>query len=226
MKKFEILGMGILILGILTSCDDVKAPRPEVVDGYIVGNVVEAEITSSHETCRGDEVVNIFQLSNGMEVFVYKYSVYLHDHGEELNWTHTLTDAARAHRDVLNERWHRARTGLNVKIYLSRSGKVIEILTLNPDYRKERTVTKVTKYDGNLAKIDGHMTGQFLGGSSGSLHGESMGSQGFYVNVYFDEGKPLFVNAKENQQWLDVEVGDKVIESSVNGLINYEIVPQ
>lgn len=67
------------------------------------------------------------------------------------------------------------------------------------------------------------MTGHFLSGSSGSLHGESIGSEDFFVNIYFEEGETLYVDAKQDRKWLDVEPGDTIVERMLNGLVSYKI---
>ena len=213
----------VIVLG-LSSCETNQAPKPLVIDEYMVDKAVESEIVSSYETNRSDENICIFQLSNGQEVFVYQDRVFLHDkHGESIDWCFKFTDAFRNCRRAMVEKWHRARTGLKVKIYFDKDGNVIEMLPDNPNYTKVRVVTKVTKYDGHLSKIDGKMTGHFLSGSSGSLHGESMGSENFFINIYFQEGEPLYVDAKQDRKWLDVEPGDTIVERMLNGLVSYNI---
>ena len=201
-----------------------NAPKPEVIDGYTVGDAVETTIISSYETNRIDENITIFQLENEEEVWVYPDRVYLHNkNNESVSWCFKFTDSFRHRRSTMTEKWQRAKIGLKVKIYFDKEGDLIELLPINPDYTKTRVVTRVSKYDGSLTKIDGKMTGHFLSGSSGSLHGESMGSEDFFVNVYFEEGEPLYVDAKQDRKWLDVEPGDTIVERMLNGLVSYKI---
>lgn len=223
MKKLFFISVSLLGL-VLSSCNSTPAPKPEVVDGYIVGSTVETEIISSYNLTREDDFVTVHQLDNGQEVFVYSDKVYLNDtDGERIPWEGKFTDALRGYRDAMVEKWNRARTGLKVKMYLSQDGEIIEMLPINPNYTKNRVVTKVTKYDGHMSQIDGKMKGYFLAGSSGSLHGESCGGEDFFINVYFNDGEPLYVNAKEDRKWLDVEPGDTVVEKVFNGLMSYQI---
>ena len=85
------------------------------------------------------------------------------------------------------------------------------------DYTKERIVTKVTKYDGHYAQIDGkiNLQSNFLSGTSGKgqISGESGGGEDFFINIYFKEGDPISVNASDNLLWLDIAPGDIVVET-------------
>lgn len=98
-------------------------------------------------------------------------------------------------------------------------------IVIAPDFSAKRKVIRVTKYDGNLNKIDGnfHLKGGLLSGSSGTgeLKGEGMGSQNMFINIYFEDRAPITVNAKENQLWLDVEAGSIVLEKRVNGRTSF-----
>ncbi len=94
-----------------------------------------------------------------------------------------------------------------------------------PDMTTERIVVKINKYDGNLNQINGKMelSGGLLTGTSGSgeLSGEGMGSKNMFINIYFDGSDPISVNAKENTLWLDVEVGDTIVEKRINGKTHF-----
>ncbi len=93
-----------------------------------------------------------------------------------------------------------------------------------PDYQIERVIQKVTKYDGNLSEITGKLKGSsgiFGGYVNGKISGSGVGSEDFFVNIYFEEGEPISVNAKENTFWLDVEPGNVVIEKRLNGFVTY-----
>jgi len=94
-----------------------------------------------------------------------------------------------------------------------------------PDYETRRIVKKITKYDGSLNKIDGsiNLNGRFLGGSDGrgAFKGEGMHCEDFFMNIFFEEGAPISVNAKENTLWLEVKEGDEVLEQSIGGKIIY-----
>lgn len=89
-------------------------------------------------------------------------------------------------------------------------------IVIGPNFSVERKVTRISKYDGNLNKINGSIELSLLLGS-GELEGEGMGCQNMFVNVYFEDRAPITINAKENQLWLDVEVGTTVIEKRING---------
>ena len=94
-----------------------------------------------------------------------------------------------------------------------------------PDYETRRIVKKITKYDGSLNKIDGsiNLNGRFLGGSDGrgAFKGEGMHCEGLFMNIFFEEGPPISVNAKENTLWLEVKEGDEGLEQSIGGRIIY-----
>lgn len=98
-------------------------------------------------------------------------------------------------------------------------------LLIASDFSAKRKVVRVTKYDGNLNKIDGnfHLKGGLLSGSSGTgeLKGEGMETQNMFINIYFEDRAPITVNAKENQLWLDVEAGSTVLEKRVNGRTSF-----
>jgi hypothetical protein len=89
------------------------------------------------------------------------------------------------------------------------------------DYSKERVVVKVNKYDGHHGEIDGKISinGGFLFGSSGTgeISGEFDGGEDFIINLYFEDGPPVSVNAKDNPLWRDIVPGSKVLETRRHG---------
>ena len=90
-----------------------------------------------------------------------------------------------------------------------------------PDYSKERIVTKINRYNGHYASIDGSVSlrGGLLSGTSGDgkIYGESAGGENFFINLYFEDGPPVSVNAKDNPLWLDIVPGSKILESRIQG---------
>lgn len=90
-----------------------------------------------------------------------------------------------------------------------------------PDYEVKKVVKKISKFDGHMSRLDGKWVYTPLGGGSGSIEGESAGSEKFYINVWFDDGKCVPMNAKENSLWLDVVAGDTVLVQRKNGLVKY-----
>lgn len=112
-------------------------------------------------------------------------------------------------------KWLNAEVGGQAVLVKNRKRYYYEIV-IGPDFSVERKVTRISKYDGNLNKINGSIElGVLLG--SGELEGEGMGCKNMFINVYFEDRAPITVNAKENQLWLDVEVGTTVIEKRING---------
>lgn len=90
-----------------------------------------------------------------------------------------------------------------------------------PDYSMERIVTKINRYNGHYASIDGSISlrGGILVSTSGDgrIYGESAGGENFFINLYFEDGPPVSVNAKDNPLWLDIVPGSKVLESRRQG---------
>lgn len=101
---------------------------------------------------------------------------------------------------------------------------------IQQDASIKHVVTRITKYDGELNKLEGkiELRSALLHGTSGDgyMKGEGMQCPNFFINVYFDDHDPLTVNAAENQLWLDVEVGDTVIEQRIKGRTSFIPVPE
>lgn len=74
------------------------------------------------------------------------------------------------------------------------------------------------RVNGNI-NIKSHL----LSGSSGNgtLKGENIGSEDFFINIFFEEGNPISVNTKDNPLWLDIKKGDTVVEQCLGGKILY-----
>lgn len=157
---------------------------------------------------------------------MHPYSVSITDqNGNDIEWEWRFTDACRSCREKLINNWLRARVGQGVEISLDyNDGDIVEIMPIRiPDYIRERKVVEVHKYDGHLASIDGKFSSDFLSSTSGNIHGESVGSEDFFVNIYFEEGDPISVNAKDSPLWLDLKPGDVVIEKMINGVLYHSI---
>jgi len=219
MKNFIAIAFSVLSI-LCVSCSSSPTPAYEQYDGFFVTKSMET-ICASQVVSRLGEFVTIHQLSNGNEVWVYENKIVVTDsQSNKMSWA-----GCRNYAGTLVEQWHRAKEGQKVEIFKTcKEGKIVHIEPVRvPDYKKERVVAKVTKYDGNLSRVDGEFSAILLSGTSGSIHGEGMGSQNFFINIYFDEGEPISVNAKENRLWMDVEPGDIVIEKMINGLVYYSI---
>ncbi len=181
-----------------------------------------ATIVSSYTTAEAG--VRYLILDNGHEVKITcgraGYSDYvdiLDRNGKSLYWFR------RSSHNELFHQWQKAKVGDNLS-YTVCDGKIFYKVNISPDYTRERVVKKVTKYDGSMSKIDGSISisgGMFYASGSGSIHGEARGSQNFFINLYFEEGDPVSVCAKDNPLFLDIEAGDTIIERSINGVVSY-----
>lgn len=222
MKKIVLLLACIAGLMGLMACENSENSenfeQKIYVDDYRV-NIDTVRILAIHHNAE----TTIYQLDNRWEVKVWHNAISVTDSkGVPFEWVGIWRDG----RNSLVESWQRAKIDQKVEISTdySRPKKLVEILPVRiPDYQKERTIKKVSKYDGSLSEIDGKLSAVFLSGTSGSFHGESCGSENFFINIYFDEGNPISVNARENPLWLDVEPGDIIIEKMINGLVSYAI---
>jgi len=128
-------------------------------------------------------------------------------------------------------RWLKATVGQEVELwpetgYIFGDIKGYTIVPVDlPDYRIERVVKTVSKYDGSMAKIDGSLHGSrgiFYGSVNGKIKGEAMSSEDFLINLFFEDRDPISVNAKENPLWLEIKDGSIVIEKRINGIVSYE----
>jgi hypothetical protein len=175
--------------------------------------------TATVVATRNQEGSKVYVLDNGYEVWTEGPTYLFHMVNNEGKvvasfWGNSTPNKLWSNVDIgrkvsLNE----------VKDVVSRY-KIYLPVVLN-NYTVERTVEKVNRYDGSLAKIEGKTSGNILS-SSGSLQGEAASSENFYINIYFvGQKKPVPVNVKENQLWLEVKPGDKVIERRINGVLYY-----
>ena len=157
----------------------------------------------------------VYILDNGLEVCLKSGQVVLYDKNmKELAWSNWRSfQAVRA--------WQKAQVGQKVELKKVNSTFKFYLPVALPDYEVEKTIVKVNKYDGQLLKLDGHTDGGILSGSSGRIHGEGIGGDDFFVNLYFDDGTSASVSGKDNLFLLDVEVGDKVIEKRINNVVFY-----
>lgn len=166
----------------------------------------------------------VYYLSNTQEVWVEteRLVFFLKDRqGKEI--------CAAYFRDNLYYRWMKAQKGQSVEPgsikFLLGSDDYIFVPVDLPDYQVEKTVAAVKKYDGSMSELKGDLKGSrgvFWGNVDGKLRGNSASSEDFFVNIYFEGGgAPISVNAKDNPLWLDIEVGDIVIEQRLNGVITY-----
>lgn len=181
-----------------------------------------ATIVSSYTTAEAG--VRYFILDNGHEVKITCGRAGYSDHVDILNKNgKSLSWFRRSSHNELFHQWQKAKAGDNLSYTLC-DGKIFYKVNISPDYTRERVVKKVTKYDGSMSKIDGSISisgGMFYASGSGSIHGEAMGSQNFFINLYFEEGDPVSVCAKDNPLFLDIEAGDTIIERSINGVVSY-----
>lgn len=165
----------------------------------------------------------VILLSNGDKTILTKDS-----YGEKLVFFNNEAGfrKIRTYSSVSWEQWSKVTVGQKV-IRFKKAGDAFYKPVALPDYVKERIVKSVSKYDGGLNKVDGklRMQAHLLSGSSGtgSIHGESIDCEDFFINIYFEDGKPISVNAKDNLFWLDVEKGDTVIEERLNGRIFHSL---
>lgn len=122
-------------------------------------------------------------------------------------------------------KWLNAEVGGQAVLKEKKHGIKYYDIKISPDTIIERKIARVTKYDGNLNRIDGSLklSGGLLCGTSGTgnISEEGMGSQNMFINIYFEDRDPITVNAKENQLWLDVEAGMTVIEKRINGRTSF-----
>lgn len=205
MKKFFVILISFVCVLFLSSCKD--SIHGETGDRYTVV-----------ETYMNDKG-NVYILNNGWEVHLEQSYVQIYD--ENMNPGYYVGIHGKVGR-----LWQKVKVGTELelqKVYIeSRVRKQRFLLPVKqPDYEVEKTIVKVNKYDGQLSKIDGKLNSGFLGNGSGNLHGEGMGSEDFFVNLYFEDGTSTSVSGKDNLRWLDVEVGDKVIEKRINNVIFY-----
>ena len=222
----HIKSVFFLLFLVLSSCGS-SSDNQENVDGFVNGfreDTLEIVGVTKEplEGCKHNEKI-IYTLNNNMEVWVHGYGWVdvVDENLKEL-------DCCGKNQEI--ERWKRAKVGQQVYLlWVNGSGekelKKFSLLKI-PNYTKKRIVQVVNKYDGHLERLNGNISGHhllFSGGIEGNLKGEDMGSQDFFINLYFTEGEPLSVNAKENPLWLDIQAGDTVIESRTNGIMRYVI---
>ena len=202
MKKIFTIIISLIGVIFVSSCDMNHSKTGELGDTYT--------IVESYALPDGLAYI----LDNGWEVCLKGETVVLCDKNmKALDWCYYTPQVTRA--------WQKAQVGQEVELK-----KVTSILKFYlpvelPDYVVVKTIVKVNKYDGQLSKLDGHMNGGFLGGSSGRIRGDEMGSDSFFVNLYFEDGTSASVSGKDNLFLLDVEVGDKVIEKRINNVVFY-----
>lgn len=167
--------------------------------------------------------VRSFILDNGYEVRVhcnshmYTKRIEVFDaNGKKLN------DSSP--EDEVYSRWLRAKKGDELAYHACSDAVIYRIVDQN--YSIERVVKKVSKYDGAMSKINGNgrIDGGILSVSGNvNIQGEGMASQNFFINLYFEEGEPVSVCAKDNPLLLDIQPGDTLIEKSIHGFVFYEI---
>mgnify|MGYP001065389261 CR=1 FL=1 len=195
--------------------------------------------SNTTEICKVD-IVNCYTNELGRKIFVMSdggmaeiiaepacsRSVQFYDH--DFNLLHRCHYHYLIGNSPLCEKWMNAEVGgravLKVKKVAFENIYYYEVL-IEPNTTIERKIARITKYDGNLNKIEGSLriSGGFLTGSSGSgkIKGIGAGVEKMFINIYFDDRDPITVNAMENQLWLDVEEGDTVIERRINGKTSF-----
>ena len=181
---------------------------------YVCDNTIGGvEIVSKN--VNGDEIAYTFNTNDIVVVSGNKFFYY--DRYGRFITSKTLSDVGM-------RVWHNCEVGQTGRYTFKNIDLPICMDRLN-DYVKERVVTKVTKYDGHYSKIDGSLVlnSHLLSGSSGNgkISGESVGGENFFINIYFKEGDPISVNAKDNPLWLDVAPGNIVIETRCQNKVYY-----
>lgn len=216
MKQIVLIISMMIFLNTLSSCETNQKSETENVP-------VTVEIVNSYINDLGNKV---FVMSDGgmAEIIIRNPSqserVVFYDKSYQYLSSEYRFSLKSTRTEESFRKWLNAEIG--TQAFLEKSNGVYRYnIVIAPDFYKERKVTRVTKYDGNLNKIEGSMrlSGGILCGTSGSgsIKEEGMESKNMFINIYFADRDPICVNAKENQLWLDVEAGGIVIEKRING---------
>ena len=174
-----------------------------------------AEIAITDKDVQGNDIAYTFD--NCDVVIITGNEFFYYDRFGRLNRTRELsTEGMRT--------WYNCEVGQTGRLTFSWDMPIA--MDKLPDYCKERIVTKINRYDGHYAEIDGSISlrgGIFVGTSGeGRISGESAGGENFFINLYFEDGPPVSVNAKDNPLWLDVVPGSKILESRRQGKMYYK----
>lgn len=195
----------------LCSCDDTSVQTVqtvEIVDSYV--NDFGHKVFILSDGNMAELVINDRHYKDLVRFFDQDY--------RELSYMPRISSAPK---EQIFSKWLNAEVGGQAVLKGQENGIKYYDIQIAPDTVIERKIARVTKYDGNLNRIDGSLklSGGLLCGTSGSgnISGDGMGSQNMFINIYFDDRAPITVNAKENQLWLDVEAGMTVIEKRING---------
>ncbi len=225
MKKFLFIIIVVMIYAIVTACEPTTKPKSETKIEYL-------------DTLKIKSV--------GIQPFKgVNYKVYFLDNGEEAWQTYEsviIMDTTQATRYEMISgstsyvHWTRAIKGQEVVVVRVTKGPdefgefdkrtYYDPLPL-PDYQIKRVIKKVSKFDGHMGKVDWNSETyhtRFSYSSTETGHGESMGSEDFFVNIYFYKGDPLSITGKESFLWLEANPGDTVLEERINGLLTRTLI--
>ncbi len=169
-----------------------------------------AVIKITDKNVQGNDIAYTFD--NCDVVIITGNEFFYYDRFGRLNRTRELSTAGK-------RTWCNCEVGQTGRLTFSYNLPIV--MDPLPDYSKERIVTKINRYNGHYASIDGSasLRGGLLSGTSGDgrIYGESAGGENFFINLYFEDGPPVCVNAKDNPLWLDIVPGSKIIESRRQG---------
>lgn len=208
----------VLMVMMVKSCDHR--------DSYNESQTYELVDTVKLAAISRNQEYRIFVLDNGIEIWQGAHEYHYMNANLKQLASYQRTPSA----DVL---WDRAKVGQSVRFircYERRNEKKADRVLhycvdfILHDYIKNRIVKEVYKYDGNMSKMNGKVSrNSFWGAIDGNIKAEGSSSENFYINVYFTEGNPLAVDAKQNQLFMDLVPGDTVCETMINGNCSYII---